>query len=42
MNKQEPQPPEDAQLEVGRQGGPWHRSVEEKIGKAVLSWMARR
>jgi hypothetical protein len=42
VNKQEPQPPEDAQLEVGHQGGPGLEGVEEKIGKAVLSWMGKK
>jgi hypothetical protein len=37
VNRESPEPPEDARLEVGTAGEPGFAGLEEKIGKAVLS-----
>ena len=40
-NREDPQPPEDAKLEVGEQGEPGFAGLEEKVGKAVLKMMGK-
>jgi len=35
VNRETPEPPEDARLEIGTQGEPGFLGIEEKIGKAV-------
>ena len=41
-NRQQPAPPEDAQLEVGTAGEAGFAGVEEKLGKAVLGFMGKK
>ena len=40
-NREQPLPPEDAELEVGKQGAHGAAGLEEKIGKAVRGWMGK-
>ena len=41
-NRDTPEPPEDAKLEVGNQGEGGLAGVEEKIGKTVLSLFGKK
>ena len=41
-NRQKPEPPEDAQLEVGHEGEPGFAGLEEKIGKIALGLMGKK
>ncbi len=41
VNRESPEPPEDARLEVGSKGEEGFAGLEEKVGKAVLSMMGK-
>jgi hypothetical protein len=41
VNRESPEPPEDARLEVGTEGEPGMAGLQEKIGKTVLSVLGK-